>query len=553
MTDDTTKFNVITFDADDKSIVFSASSRIFLKADGELTWNVGLEAAVWSFLCPYTEFEKLGSKPGRSGSLKFWFNRKPEPTLGQTPDLEMKGWTIIDATANVYGERIHQSGLKIIEYRVFVADFRYRFKPPFGGLLVDGALNAQPIVNNTDAHGLAVLSNSQLLQLCIDKLGVPIKILAKVDGLPAIKDLKWENSPAVAELEKLLTTLGCIFVPELNGTGSIQGIGEGAAPTIAKEQNAGTLPLPNFDRRGDVVVFVGPPILETVSVDGSKLVFVIINSDGKWTDVADATLITPPGPTSTLNHNFENVSTQFREQVRTQLYHCVRLTTHEPMFRNIPFPDDVPKQISVQARIAVQANDGTWGDTFERIACTPLALLDDGKVLVVKERLIQCGFNFGQLDPRSYREPGDGDIKITFTRQATDPLTVKLKPFRIAYRQDVGNLTSISDDKGIDAAIQAGARQIPRDDFQLYRNDGGDQNRSLLEAAAASLAPKYLRDDKNVASLQVAIGFVQSGLSGRVNEIKITQSPPKMEFKVNTAYSPLAGILPFASRAELAG
>jgi hypothetical protein len=543
------RYNLITF-RDNKL-------RIFLKADGEMTWNVGLEAAIWSFVLPYTEFAKLGTQPARTGSLEFWWDRLP--AVGQLSNLELEDWTIVDATANKYGVPLGRSELQIIEYRIFIADSRHRFKPPFGGFLTDGALNTHPISGSKDGAGKPVVKNSELVLRCCEKLGVTIALLAKVDDLPLVENIKWEKDVAVDELEKLLKQFGCVYVPDLDGTGSIQGIGEGFSPFIGQDQRVADLPLPNFDRRGDTVVFIGPPIVDQVS--DRHFTFVIqddvTDASGVkktiWNEIHLSSLLNPPGALESFQHGLENVSETYRSRVDSQLYYFLRQDSGEPLLRRNP-GTGLNDAIHVEARIAYRLGSGVWVGAKERMNVRPISLEDGQRILCVDQRLITLPVgNIGYINPvEAWRElkqthDPDTELKITITTEVFDK-TGNPKHYRIGFRQVLGKILTLTNDADIDTAIKAGARQIERSELLLHRVNGSDQNLAEIEAIAKQLAPKFIADPKNASSLQVAKGFVQSGLSGKVNELKITQTPPKMEFKVNTAYSPLAGVLPYGKR-----
>lgn len=71
-------------------------------------------------------------------------------------------------------------------------------------------------------------------------------------------------------------------------------------------------------------------------------------------------------------------------------------------------------------------------------------------------------------------------------------------------------------------------------ELRLYQENGEDQNRSELDAWATILARTNLANPDSVGRVLSATGFFKGELNGTVSEIRISQTPPRTDFRLNT-------------------
>src|SRR4051812_24994035 len=137
------QFNLVSFKPyDSQTPEGEATVEVFLKLDSEWVRRAGLEPDVNSAVLPFKEFDKLiaGDKLMRDGVICFYF------TSDETPDVTIPAQQIVNVDPVLLGTVLSEGDdddealpvSRVIEYRLFFADSRRRWKWPRGGRLFDG-------------------------------------------------------------------------------------------------------------------------------------------------------------------------------------------------------------------------------------------------------------------------------------------------------------------------------------------------------------------------------------------------------------------------------
>ena len=99
-----------------------------------------------------------------------------------------------------------------------------------------------------------------MIGLCLTAMGYPdVEVPDAVDDVDAPQDLKWFGNHPPTELAKLLDRVGHEFVPGLDGTPTIQPLGDGGQPSPPAADVVADLSIPTVDWRGKIVVFTSAP------------------------------------------------------------------------------------------------------------------------------------------------------------------------------------------------------------------------------------------------------------------------------------------------------
>lgn len=578
-------YNIIEFVVADRAIqggIEGESNSVYralrLELEGDFVWRAGMEASVYSFRCPYDEFEKLGGNADREGELRFYYSRS-----AGLPDWRIKRMRIIDVVPLQIGLGADQKR-RIIDYRILIADMREGWVWPRGGNLrvlwdygdEDPAYSSK--VNPKEVPAERHKDNSVLMEACLVMMGVKLySIDLAVDNVPPIRDLEWRGNHAPTELAKLLEHCGAVLALDSSGMVRIVPIGSGLAPTVPEGQRLGDdLVLPSIDRRPPTVIVTSEPsaVINTATVKGPSSAtwqFVAQHGNGTWKPQDQLyELLGGMTPAEMVRDHFMNAPAMHRERMRRQFFRFIRLRTDSKrmrMLRSLYTKDDAgvigPRPVAVVARVAVVGQDGTFVN--ETMDCGA-AYLHYGNEKGVPFPIIQVSQRLGRV-----RVDGVDDPDAEFVELAADDMTVQFSHevieefeasagkasagkaaagkaaaayYQAGYRWDGKAAVKLSDGDLRNAL--AGGRDawvIQRPELVEYRLDGEPLNRDELDEMAVRIAAVHLRGAlAGEAKLTSVMGWCSAELSGLVSEIKLSQRPPAMWIRQNTWFAPSSSV-----------
>jgi hypothetical protein len=528
-----------------------------LMLDGTFVFKAGLEPDVNSFVCAYDDFEELQRTAADPGDLEFFYNRdRVGGDAGGTSDFRIRNMRMVSWSPLEVGSTLGANPrIGPIKYRIRLADFRERFVHPRGGWL-----RFIELVN--DKSNSARLSNADLMNRCLAKMGVGASLPAAVDAIPAPTDLKWYGAHAPKELEELLDRTGAVICPSREiEQFRVEMIGEGSAPEAPADQRLPTVTLSGQDRRGRTVIFTSHPnaIIERIKLDGpSDDNWQYVAPDpadfNKWKKLEDIADLQPDPHAKFLAGFPDSVH---HDWWMGYVYRCLRLNPEKhgntPILRlarrwhrdpatGAGVVDDVT--IRVEAKVFLEGKDGKVKNA-EVKALVPPASIAGGTVLKFSRLMMKLDVDTPLVpEIRDRLVPlDDHDLTITFGREEPDRVTKELKYFQAGYRANDlpgGEPVELSDSdvKGLLASGDRDVVVVERPDWVLYKENNEYTNLPTLKAAAKAAAARLLQGSGEPAEIRSAVGFVPIDLSGKVAEIRITQEPPKTEWKVNTWWLP---------------
>jgi hypothetical protein len=570
------KFNYITFDFDPSAPAQlqddgtsppsdATPVRIFLKADGEFVWSCGLEPNVNRFLVPFTEFDKLAGKPDRTGTLNFWYSSDPNAAAGSKPDFTLKQMRVIDVAANQVGECKETPGgnstFRVVEYVLFIADFRESIVPPRGGRLLDGILNAGSDDVLYPTPLATPVNNQQLAMRCLTAMGLdPNDVDNGLTTFPPLRNLQWHGAHAPTELAKVLEHTNSVLAPQTSGKASVVPVGKGDLPNVPQDRKEYQIKLPGIDRRGKTVIFSSAPTaaVDTYQFSGidqtfggsSPMVWVKQQGDSSYAQLGNIV-------TNIQNHSAYPPDAYRAIQIQPSQFD----PRVQPILRRALSSDTTPKRsaIRVEATIAVQALNGAWSN---QDTIVPVTHILEGNVICLAQRVGQVSVaNTGDGDGNFQEVPSSGfgslSVKITMEAVApspSNPMLMVREFFYSGWRRDVGSgsPTRLSDDE-VNSALADPPQDlviIHRPEMRLVRDQtaasnpaikysSGEADNSLdLNSRCQQLADRYLRGSGNPAQEIAAKGFLQAELNGRLAEIRIDQAACRTVFKVMTWWLP---------------
>lgn len=570
-------FNVVKF-----APTFEGRQAIFIKPEGDWTWDAGIKPSIFHATVRYDEFAKLDlSDP--YGTLEFYFAIEPaaaaasaagggDPDHPVKPDLSLFGFRVVDVEPTKI-ERVNaELTPRFVEYRVAFADARDRFSAPFGGRLFEGEINKEPFnaSGTKDDNGNTTRTRKECVQLCLAAMGIgDVFVHPDLSDAARPMNLDWRGNLASEELEKLLAEAGFVFVVQQSGKFAIQKIGKGTIPTPPTGLTVANMDYPGIDRRGGFVIFTSAPMptINTATYtlgggsgdDGGQgldsLQFVILDTDNQWKALeqnADLKILNGAEPDVVVQSDFDQVDEKWVVRARNMVYACLRLDPDavgpQPMSR---FNWESAKwairnEIDVQAKTiydAVGTGLATMTKDRDYLNVPVAALLDRGRVLVLQ-------WSVGKFTGDKVQ----GNIATDFTALTGDDLKVRVtrevwnrgddgrwRPqfFRIGFKQDVQGIVEIGEGDIDDLLASGQAAAISAPELRIIQVDGQDTNRTDVKGLARSMADGYIGGSGNAARLIEVAGFwAGAELSGVINRIEFSFSPPKTAVKCNTWFFP---------------
>lgn len=593
-------FNIVTFKLDDTSGSGDAV-RVALVLQHPFTLTAGTKPNINRAHCPYTEFQKLGKDPGKTGTLEFW--NKNDPTVpGAAPDIAIQKVTIIDVDIARVGQPAGEDALRVAEFELYLADFRQALASPRGGRLRRGLLNPGQDANptpdiagdNTDVGGdfsgtggsfddssgdgtdpqssaaTDDVPNSQLIAWCLEAMGMAdVAVPDSVDDVKAPRDIKWFGNHATTELQKLLDLTGCVFCPQLDGTATVEAIGAGDDPQIPEDVKLPEITLPGIDRRGQTVVFTSAPsaVISTITITGpspDSWIFIVQDTDEKWKPLDfHLNLMQSTGyasPVDGVRDNWRQVDEKYRYRITLQAYKFLQLSPdtynprNQPILRQVIHEGFQSATLKLRAKVGVQKG-GIFVNATDFVEVPITANIQGGP-----GNVIACAYPLGKVALggtdllKNWAELEDGDLEVEVSLEKHDD---QGKPvyFVAGFTRDVGSggVTPLDDDSAMNAAYPSvdgtGKTAAPaadvivleRPDWRLLEIAEQPVNLDELKAAAKAEADKLLAKSGVPTRILRARGFVAAGTSGLASEVSFDQHGAVTQWKLNNWWRPLSG------------
>lgn len=558
-----TKNNLITFAPNN-----GEGERVPLSLEGDFELTPGIEPNVNTAIVDYAGMESLGWHLDEAGTIEFWYSAQIATTAGGglvfngQADRFLKQVRIVEVEPVKVGFVPGQAKDCIAFWRIALADTRERFAPPLGGILNEGLLN--PDADEEGKTAATQLTNSELLQRCLARLGLTVALPAGIDAIPAPKNLRWSGVYARDELARLLDHCGCMMIPLNNGTVSIVKVGAGIVPNIGADRAEVDITLPGTSRRGSTVIFTSAPtpVVETIELTGpSQATFQYVLQDSPnfiWRPIDDPIIVNTyffgSSAAEEIKKHYSGVGESFRDGVRGQAFHAIQIsdqvlkTAGQSLLRR-KYGIDAGGQIKVsevtiKAKRAVQQTSGGWKNSQEMTPCRAGWILG-GAVVVTWELLGKVDGSAEVPDFEAAFVPlSDGDMEIVATIEASTGGVPEYANFGYTRQAD-GSVQSLNDAQ-VKAMIEhpiSSVSIISRPDLRMVRDSVNNKdNRAALESAAQALAIEYFRGASTFRIL-TAQGFVNDELSGRVTSVKISQRPPRTTFTIDNTNGALGARL----------
>lgn len=574
--------NLVTFTPLDEE-----STRVFLTLPQPFVIKTGLRPDVVRAVVPYTEYDKLGGKPIRTGRLDFWYSSLPptRPRQRGWPDVSYVDMRIVDVEPGDVGIPAGQSTARVVEYTLLLSDFRERFVPPRGGRVYLGLVN--PVIGETlakEEDADPTPDAMKLMQTCLGQMLAPGRY--EIANAPPIQaagtpgNLQWRGGYATVEMGKLLDHSSSVFCPQTSGVGAVYRIGEGREVEVPDGRLMATPTIPGADRRGRGVIFTSAPnaVIETQEVKGPHAdgwEFVIQDTEGAWRQIDDAKLKTDlhklivGSPEDTVRSRYAGVNPLYVDRVRSQLYRCIRLTKF--FTKNQPkrlirrrveqaaatqggaAPKPKLKDVEVFARIArFDPESRMWSNgptaTGAEAGCTVRYIYSDQNIVQLAELLGTVEpppppegqaapappFNLPEIEPYFRALKVDGlRAKVSF--ESAVELAGELGKFVPEYffagfyRNERG-VTEMTRQEilGELVAPDADTVFISRPDLRLVRDrsynfSSPNTNEEDLKTRAKDLAVRYLAAPQTPQVMYVK-GWWKVELNGLVSEVELDQA-----------------------------
>lgn len=580
------RYNLITFTPDGdgaQSLGGLTTRRLYLKMESAYVRQPGVTTQnPLTATLPYTELEKLGDLSDAqtldvAGKVEFWFTAAPdtfdEDGNASLPAIRMDNMRLVDVEPVEWGHPVTGGAGRVVIFRIHLVDERERFAEPRGGRLKEGELNIEPFYVDAgddyhpggakDKNGRTILTNRQLIQKCLDEMGLgDVTIPGTVDLTSAVRNIEWRGNHAPGELQRILDAIGHIFYVRLDGSFRIERIGDGQTPESNPDQviEASGFAMPGVDRRGKVVVFASfpNPVLNTRTVTGvgaKKWQFVLQDSADRWKTIEKCDLLKGKSGQAIVRNNYQDVDVAFRLRVYSQLFRCLRLDPAEfginaIIYRRIKEGGAQYSDVRIEAKIATEQADRSW-KTGDFVRLTPQWLFDDGTIVQVRERIGKLKDEVTQsFDPRAdFAEIGSDDLRGRVMGEVSEKLddgTRRATYYYVGFKAGVGGAVQQLSSVELKDYLEAKESErliVSRPELQLYQLEGVDQNRSALDTTAKNAAFRFVKGTGDPARLYIAKGFKAVNLSGKVAEVRVSQVEPETRWTVNTWWLPHASYL----------
>lgn len=547
--------NIVTFECNGASVAVEFESDFKLEA--------GLKPDINSAKVPYLELAKLGGIFTQPGSLVF------SSTAEGSADVTIQNIYIVDLQPARVETVAGGDGPIVIEWTVHFADFRFAYVAPRGGRLRFGVLNpsgTQPTDTTDEGSSAApngiggtAIKLSVLIQNCLDAMGSSAAMNGDPDSVDPPMDLQWHGNHAPTELEKLLDLAKLAFCPHLDGSASIETIGEGTPPSIPPGREIGSFDCGQVELRGKtVVIFSAPtPVIMTetindIAMSGSKTwEYVVQDLDKTWKSLEeDPEVLGGFDPVQLIRQSFAQLDPPDKA-LEAQLFHCIRLNTQyyppplQPILTQRFEQDQSVGRPQIKANVATLPDDGVSIPSNASMMDCNCILKSEDTILVSDVRLGKMSGTPGSREDYNnlFEVLSNGDLSVRFSHEKLDDNYLPCYYVSSWQSDGAGGATKTSSggDVGAQSAFSSpdpNTLIVSVPAFQLLNVDGTDTNLSDLDGKAQAIAPAYLSDNQMQATEVRAVGFVAADCNGLITKIEYAQRHPLTTFFLNHWYRP---------------
>jgi hypothetical protein len=552
-----------------------------LENDFELT--AGIEPNINTAIVPFGVYDLLAALPRPwRGSLRLYARPQSAEVsegtiLPAEADVTIEGIAVVEVEQVAYGRTWPQAIWRVLEYRLHLADVRERFQLPKGGTVSGGQINTSPIdEEGLDANKKETKTARSLVEMCLAAMGITATLPEEFEDGPIIPDLNWRGAHAPAELAKILDRLGYIFIPKLDGTFSIEVIGEGPGIAIPDDLRMAHFDLPGSDRRGRNVLFTSAPNGIIVSHPALKgpgpaeegqaptVELVVWLPDLGWVNHEEAFVSTFAGKPlfDHLKENFENFPSyaynvpgeglkrvDLRPLMRRLAFRCIRVTPPEAIaaegvLAQLNLAGKALQKPQIRAIIASQGSSYYWHNSEDPVLCA-ITHLGDSNVYCIEEVLTKLSSSPSTNPDADAAELAYGDLEVTTSWELIDAQTKEPKYFEIAYTSDpvTGAVTELPYPPPDSVRVDPNTIIVNEPGWVLVREvkeDGTFHEPTLakLKEVAQAAASRYLARSNAPARRHLARGFFAQDLSGRVSRVVFSQSKLQTEIDELTWWMP---------------
>jgi len=564
MSADDKRLNYVTFLPDGANVA-RMTSRVYLKLEGEFVLTAGVRPSGPNrAILPYTEFAKLFDKDGifrPRGAIEFW-ESLPDGDGPPTPKHWIGSINIVFCEPMSYGTPVGEAQPIITEYRLFLSDRRCLYSAPYCSYLSLGRINV------TKGKLGSLYTNSQLIQLCLDAMGVVLAaaLSKEVEELPAIEDLDWNGADPADELVKILDKLGAAMCVRSDGSVTIEMKGTGDCPDQTGGDAMPEFRLPQLRKGGQSVVVASlpVPVIDTYTQGTigpnewefviSTLYFATNAYPGRdWVTVDEVERDHPTWAREgiTWAHDYYQWKEQFCEHAFDHLRLSKRFADPgiSPVLNLVINADGTASPPTVRAKIATAHADGWWHPATGFTDVPILLRLRDAKteefIFEVAYRLLNVAYDCDNM-ALTYVRLQAADLQISFSMEGSKGGT---KTYFIGgYQRELDRLEPLSESEcltilngtthGDEKKDKPKIAVLLRPDLAPRRVDGVWINANAMKAQALAIATKYLMVDCETPRILCFAGLKAVELSGAVNEVRWSQDAFTTMVEVNTWHCP---------------
>lgn len=523
--------------------------RVWGAAD-EVELTPGMWPNVVALRTPKHEFAKFGGDALRSGALELYWS---DPA---TPAVTLEGWFVDHTEDSAFGKEAGAATAEVLEKTIYLTDRRWEFLDGRGGHAWLGLKNR----SLPDGSGVAGLGYSPFT--CVHMLDDHLRyasglprfqsdgIPPAMDALPKPRDLKWDGIHVPTELQRILDECEAVWLLRTDGEYRLAMIGDGEAPELPA---ADALPSSDNQGRGGrppVVVVSSAPTRaideETLTGPGTdSWEFVGLEPDGSVKAVSLLSYVLGSGMTAVqlVRSGFAGLTSQAYALATSSMYTMVRLagagrTGRLPILARrcatVTDADETVRPLPVRVRAkAAQYRDGGWYNSAEFVEI-PGCSVDPVHGIVTFPYTLGRVLTDGaaRLDA-SFVALGAGDLEITFAHESA--AAGRAAYYVSAWTLDANGQVAAKD---VDEALGEGtpdARVLSLPELQEYRVAGVSQNAAALDAHAAALAGRILREPTAVRTYRYR-GFHAVELSGTVGRVRWDLRAGLTEYEYRTYF-----------------
>ena len=457
------------------------------------------------------------------GAIELWTS---DPDAGGGPAVTIAGVRLAQVLPERLGYGPGDALPRVLAYKLVFADFRAAFVEPRGARLFGGEVNPDPPRGPTPPR-----SNSDLIGLCLGRMGSPAVLPANVDFVEPMRGLSWHGAHAPGELSRLLQHCGGVYVPKTTGVGAVEMIGLGLLPDFAGLDVESDVVTPAGDRRAGQVVVTSAPQAVVCTFDEAanqppSWKYVAQNAAGNWVPLAEVAGL-EAGAAAAVRADFKDVPEADRPRVRKQAYRVVRLDPakfpprQSPILGEVYQADGTTGDVRLKLLAARQLAAGAWKNVLSTI---PASSVDQARGLVFFDERVgrvtssAAGGEGPDLDA-GFVEVPESQLKLTFSVEAFDPDTGDCEVYAAGYEGAAA--TDPATAKAWMGGYRPGVACHCDPSLRLIRLNGQDVNRTELDARSGKIAQTLAAAGGGSTARVVTLrGLTPVELSGRVSGVK---------------------------------